>query len=231
MKMYGNDKCFSPYIFTDDELCRLFTAIDQIRPSAAHPYKHKVLPVMFRLIYICGLRPVEARTLRTENVFLDSGEVLISQTKRHKDRIVFMSEDMRTLCADYNEQRTCFPFESDYFFPQANGKAFAPATVLREFRRCWENANPNVLEENLPSIRVYDLRRRFATAAVQRWLDDGSDLNAKLPFLRAYMGHDSFSQTAYYIHLLPANLTQSNAVDWSAFDTLIPEVCHDAEAR
>lgn len=74
------------------------------------------------------------------------------------------------------------------------------------------------------AVRVYDLRHRFATAAVQRWLDDGSDLNAKLPFLHAYMGHTSFAQTAYYIHLLPANLTQSNAVDWAAFDTLIPEV-------
>ena len=59
---------------------------------------------------------------------------------------------------------------------------------------------------------------------MQRWLDDGSDLNAKLPFLRAYMGHDSFAQTAYYIHLLPTNLTQSTAVDWAVFDTLIPEV-------
>jgi len=230
-KMYGKGKDFSPYIFTDDELRRLFAAIDRIPPSATHPYKHEVLPVMLRLIYTCGLRPVEARTLRTENVFLDSGEVLIVQTKRNKDRIIVMSEDMRTLCVDYNEQRTCFPFESDYFFPQADGNALASATVLREFRRCWENANPDVPKEDLPSVRVYDLRHRFATAAVQRWLDDGSDLNAKLPFLRAYMGHDSFSQTAYYIHLLPANLTQSNAVDWSAFDTLIPEVYHDAETR
>lgn len=185
---------------------------------------------MFRLIYTCGLRPAEARTLKTENIYLDSGEVLITGTKRNKDRIVVMSEDMRTLCVDYNERRTRFPFESDYFFPRADGEAFASITILREFQRCWKNANPDIAEKNLPFVRVYDLRHRFATAAVQRWLDDGSDLNAKLPFLRAYMGHDSFAQTAYYIHLLPANLTQSTAVDWAVFDTLIPEVCQDAEA-
>ncbi len=183
-KMYGHTSAFVPYIFTDDELIRLFAAIDRISPSAAQPYKQEVLPVMFRLIYTCGLRPAEARTLKTENIYLDSGEVLITGTKRNKDRIVVMSEDMRTLCVDYNERRTRF----------------------------------------LPSVRIYDLRHRFATAAVQRWLDDGSDLNAKLPFLRAYMGHNSFAQTAYYIHLLPANLTQSTAVDWAVFDTLIPEV-------
>jgi hypothetical protein len=223
-KMYGHTSAFVPYIFTDDELIRLFAAIDRISPSAAQPYKQEVLPVMFRLIYTCGLRPAEARTLKTENVYLDSGEVLITGTKRNKNRIVVMSEDMRTLCVDYNEWRTCFPFESGYFFPRADGEAFASTTILREFQRCWKNANPDISEENLPSVRVYDLRYRFATATVQRWLDDGSDLNAKLPFLRAYMGHDSFAQTAYYIHLLPTNLTQSTAVDWAVFDTLIPEV-------
>lgn len=223
-KMYGQDKAFVPYIFTDTELSQLFAEIDLMQPSNAHPYKHEVLPVMFRLIYTCGLRPVEARMLKTENVYLGSGEVLITGTKRNKDRIVVMSEDMRTLCTDYNERRTRFPLQSEFFFPGADGEAFSSATVQREFQRCWRNANPAIPQENLPSVRVYDLRHRFATTAVQRWLDAGADLNAKLPFLRAYMGHDSFSQTAYYIHLLPANLTQSNAVDWSVFDTLIPEV-------
>ena len=230
-KMYGCSTRFVPYIFTDNELQRLFSAIDSIRPSAAQPYKHEVLPVMFRLIYTCGLRPAEARILKAENVHLDSGEVLITKTKRNKERIVVMSEDMRMLSIIYNERRTRFPFESEYFFPQMNGDAFPSSTIQREFQKCWKNANSNIEENEIPSVRVYDLRHRFATAAVQRWLDDGSDLNVKLPFLRAYMGHDSFSQTAYYIHLLPSNLTQSNAVDWSAFDTLIPEVFNDAEAK
>lgn len=223
-KMYGCDKAFVPYIFTDTELSQLFAEIDLMRPSNMHPYKHEVLPVMFRLIYTCGLRPAEARMLKTENVYLGSGEVLITGTKRNKDRIVVMSEDMRTLCTDYNERRTRFPLQSEFFFPGTDGEALSSAMVQREFQRCWRNANPAIPQENLPSVRVYDLRHRFATTAVQRWLDAGVDLNAKLPFLRAYMGHNSFSQTAYYIHLLPANLTQSNAVDWSVFDTLIPEV-------
>ena len=185
-------------IFTDDELQQLFMEIDAICPSAAQLYKHVVLPVMFRMIYTCGLRPTEARLLRTDNVYLESGEVLITGTKRNRDRIIVMSEDMRTLCADYNEQRRFFSPDSAFFFPGADGMAFASATVAREFCRCWKKANPDTPKENLPPVRVYDLRHRFASAAVQRWLDEGADLNAKLPFLRAYMGHSSFSQTAYY---------------------------------
>ncbi len=228
-KMYGHKSSFVPYIFTDDELRRLFHAIDNIRPSSAHPYMHLIFPVMFRLIYTCGLRPAEARTLKTNNVYLNSGEILITGTKRNKERIVVMSEDMRTLCSDYDEQRTCFPQRSEYFFPRFDGDAFSASMITGVFRKCWSMANPNIPKENLPIVRVYDLRHRFASAAIQRWLDDGSDLNSKLPFLRAYMGHTSFSQTAYYIHLLPENLTRCSAVHWSAFDTLIPEVSDDAE--
>lgn len=69
-KMYGSNASFVPYIFTDDELQQLFMEIDAICPSAAQPYKHVVLPVMFRMIYTCGLRPTEARLLRTDNVYL-----------------------------------------------------------------------------------------------------------------------------------------------------------------
>ena len=116
-KMYGSNASFVPYIFTDDELQQLFMEIDAICPSAAQPYKHVVLPVMFRMIYTCGLRPTEARLLRTDNVYLESGEVLITGTKRNRDRIIVMSEDMRTLCADYNEQRRFFHLTVPFSFP------------------------------------------------------------------------------------------------------------------
>jgi hypothetical protein len=45
-----------------------------------------------------------------------------------------------------------------------------------------------------------------------------------LPYLRAYMGHDSLSETAYYIHILPENLVKTTAIDWDAFNSMLPEV-------
>lgn len=223
-KMYGGDQSFVPYIFTDDELQRLFAAIDKIQPTRKHPFSDYTLPVLFRLIYTCGLRPNEGRLLRKQNIYLDTGEILISETKRSKERIVVMSEDMRTLCADYYENSRFFGVTTDYFFPTTDGTPIPNTFVLTQFRKSWAAANPDISPESLPRVRVYDLRHRFVSATVQKWLDDGSDLNAKLPFLRAYLGHSSISQTAYYLHLLPNNLTASNAVNWAAFDTLLPEV-------
>ena len=71
---------------------------------------------------------------------------------------------------------------------------------------------------------VYDLRHRHATTVLMKWMDEGADLGAKLPYLSSYMGHAHFSDTAYYIHLLPENLIRSAAIDWGRFSDLIPEV-------
>jgi hypothetical protein len=57
-----------------------------------------------------------------------------------------------------------------------------------------------------------------------KWLNEGEDINAKLPYLSAYMGHVNFADTAYYIHLLPDNIIRSSNIDWKHFNSLIPEV-------
>jgi integrase len=43
-----------------------------------------IAPVLFRLIYTCGLRPNEGRELLRENVNLDSGELYVTNTKKKK---------------------------------------------------------------------------------------------------------------------------------------------------
>ncbi|MBQ7922109.1 MAG: integrase, partial [Clostridia bacterium] len=88
---------------------------------------------------------------------------------------------------------------------------------------CYRNANPEISAERLPRVRVYDLRHRFASATLCRWLDEGKNLYNMLPYLRTYMGHKSLSQTAYYIHILPENLLKSCSIDWSKLDNIIPE--------
>lgn len=45
-----------------------------------------------------------------------------------------------------------------------------------------------------------------------------------LPYLRAYMGHQSFSDTVYYIHLLPDRLMKSPGIDWEKIDRVGLEV-------
>jgi len=208
---------FTAYIFTDAELSVLFEAIDSL-PSRGGSTESVIAPVMFRLIYTCGLRPNEGRELLRENVNLDNGEIYVTNTKKKKDRILVMSPDMLALCKGYTARK--LP-ESEYFFPRGDGGCYTNAQIDRLFKKCWANANPGVTD--LPNVRTYDLRHRMASARLCRWLDEGADLNNKLPYLRAYMGHKELSETAYYIHILPENLVKSAGVDWSALNAVLPD--------
>jgi len=215
-EMFAVKKAPAPYLFTDTELERLFSTIDNL--SDMEGFYTTIAPVLFRLIYTCGLRPNEGRELRRCNINLDTGEILITKTKRHKERIVVMSDEMLDFCRRYDKRIN----PGDFFFPAIGEAPFTAKRMNDLFTECWQRANPKV--KSLPTVRVYCLRHRFASTVLTRWLDERKDLYAMLPYLSAYMGHDTLSETAYYIHILPENLIKSAGIDWAAFERLIPEV-------
>lgn len=93
------------YLFTDMELTSLFRAIDQLPPTKKEPFLNEIAPALYRLIHTCGLRLDEGRELPAENVNLETGESLITHTKRNKERIVVMSDDMLTFARKYEQRR------------------------------------------------------------------------------------------------------------------------------
>lgn len=222
-KFCTNRKRNIPYNFTNAELTSLFAEIDKLSADKCEPYLNEIMPTLFRLTYTCGLRPNELRELLYENVDLKSGVITILNTKKHKDRIVVMSDDMWKMCLRYDSKRTIFANGNPYFFPSDNGGAFKGERVQAALIKAWTNAMCSEDCPLPPRIRVYDLRHRMASACLNRWLDEGKDLLAMLPYLHAYMGHGSLNETAYYIHILPENLMKSPAVDWDVFNSMFPE--------
>ncbi len=216
----------TPYILTDDELSRLFYQADNLGHNT-NRFVKLMFPTMLRLQYTCGLRPLEIRLIKTKNINFDTGEIIIEKTKGnngHKERVVVMSDDMLKLCLKYNTIRSVLNPQSEYYFVRSDGKPMSQAQLFYTLRNCWRRANAKVQPKILPRLRPYDIRHRFATTVLQQWIDEKRDLNTMLPYLRAYMGHEEFSSTAYYIHLLPENLLQSSGVDWSEIDMVNPEV-------
>jgi integrase len=223
-KYAPNRTAFVPYMFTDAELTALFREVDRLPPDKHEPFLTEIAPVLFRLTYTCGLRPSEGRELLTENINLNTGEIIIKNTKRNKERIVVMSDDMLMMCRHYDVRRHIFGNGSSFFFPANDGNAFRNVKILAAFNKAWTTATCTPQNPVPRSIRVYDLRHRFASACLNRWLDEGQDLMVMLPYLRAYMGHDNLSETAYYIHILPENLVKSAAINWDVFNAMFSEV-------
>ena len=210
---------FEPYIMDDGELYRFFEAVDSFAGgSRTDPFAPCTMRVMLRTVYACGLRPGEARRLLIGDVDVATGEMMVRNSKNGRDRIVVSADDVAGMLGDYLERRAIAApaSDGDALFALSDGSAVTDAQLTRCVKLCWRDANPGVPACDLPRLRPYDLRHRFATEALQRWLDEGRDLYAMLPRLRAYMGHVNFKDTAYYIHLLPGRLAKSPGVDWDA---------------
>lgn len=197
-----------PYIYSHEDLAALFKEADSIAPSSRSPMKHLVIPVIFRMIYCCGLRPIEARRLLRGNVDLGDGAVEILESKGHKDRIVVLSRDMLGLCRIYDERADRICPDRKYFFqsPSVRGDGmYSMEWIIPAFRKLLAAAGISGYAGVTP--RLYDLRHTFATHCLYRWIKEGKDVNACLAYLSEYMGHSSLADTAYYIHLLPTLYT------------------------
>ena len=216
---------YTPHIFTKSELVKFFAKLDRLDENPAAPIAHIAYPVIFRLLYTCGLRPIEALSLAAENVNLKTGVLFIEQSKGHKDRYVVLSDDMLELVRNYRRIACEIVPLSLYFFPNMRGGQILPSNLNRVFRTCWTNAKIPNSHGNPP--RVYDFRHSFATKKLYEWHDFGKDINAMLPYLSAYMGHAHLSATAYYIHLVPEFFPNSTIVGIDKLCDLIPEVCYD----
>ena len=212
---------FVPYIFTDSELSALFREIDAYQ-YPKEPFRPLLLSTYFRLTYTCGLRPNEGRTLKKQDVDLHTGEVRILNTKMRKSRIVVMSDDMLSMAKTYTTLRDVACSNSEFFFPSPDGSPYSSKWMQGKFKRFFARANHGIPKEFLPPVRVYDLRHRFATAVLNRWLDEKKDIHSRLPYLRTYMGHKDLESTAYYIHLLPENLVKSAGIDWESMGKIFP---------
>lgn len=213
------------HIFNEAEIKAFFHGADSFRPHEKAPARHLVIPVFYRLLYCCGLRPAEARLLKKENVDLVRGAVYIVESKGHKDRVVAVADDLLQVMRNYFALISEIHPDSDYFFPRYDGDG--PYTKLwteEMFWRCFSMAG--ITEFEGPKPRVYDFRHTFATECICRWMREGRDIDAMLPFLSAYMGHARYEDTLYYVHMVPDFYERVGTVDRTAWEKLLPEV-HD----
>jgi len=191
---------YVPHIYTDQELAALFAATDRCHYSAEVPFRHLVMPVLFRTVYACGLRVSEARLLRPGDVDISTGVLQIRDAKGGKDRQVPVSGPLLGRLAGYRAHMAGQP-GWDWFFPGTSaGRPLTLVNVYHNFRRfLWQARISHGGRGHGP--RVHDLRHTFAVNNLRAWFAAGEDTDALLPVLQAYMGHSSISDTAYYLRL------------------------------
>jgi site-specific recombinase XerD len=217
---------FSPRILTHAEVRQIILAVDNLPPSPKSPLRHIILPEVFRLLYSCGFRLSEVLNLKVRDVDLQQGVITVRQGKFGKDRLVPPSIEMverLRIYAEELEKRTLTRLEADaYFFPSDRQAAWGCSTIYSLYRKA-------LLQCGIPhggrgkGPRVHDLRHTFAVHRLLQWYEEGADLNAKLPFLVAYLGHKDFTGTQKYLHLTAELFPQVTARMNQQFGGVIPQ--------
>lgn len=211
-----------PYFFTEKEIEQFFTEVDSIEPSSGYEGREFIIPAFFRLMYCGGIRCKEARMLRCESVSPEDKFIDILQSKGPKSRRLYISDELNDYLERYDQKISVFYPVREYFFPGYRNHPYVSESFVNDnFRRFWDKAFPGLKGEIYP--RAYDFRHHFAWANINKWAAEGLDVNAMLPYLMRYMGHQTIKHTLYYFHFVPEFYSSYRTMSESLED-ILPEV-------
>lgn len=187
-----------PYVFTEEEVRRLFAVIDS-QTMSSFTNKALVDPVLFRVLYGAGLRISEALNLKLPDVDTHAGTLQILHSKNGESRKIPVTNRLAATLDAYMAAAHPAPESSDYvFYTVAAGRPINQTTIYLRFREYLADAG---IPHFTGGPHPHSLRHGFAVANLRRWAAHGADLSVMLPYLACYMGHADLRGTQYYLRL------------------------------
>jgi len=218
----AGEDTYVPYVFTSDEVRRMFEAADQLK---AHPKLAMQLPIILRLLYCCGMRVNEVLRLTMMDIDFSTGTLIVRNGKGNKERYIPLNKSLSDLLKRYCGMTQKQPFSDELIFPNTKNQALSMTWVSRHFDRCLDSAG--IVKPHLPrnarNICPHCFRHTFAVHTLHEQEQLGVDAYAAGPLLAAYMGHKTFRDTEYYLRLTDEISTQMLAKA-SAYASVFPGV-------
>ena len=208
-----------PYVFSDEEIRRLFHAIDT-QPLSEGSNRALVDPVLFRVLYATGLRISEALNLHLRDVDAARATLDVRDSKNRENRIVPITARLADTLQAYVAGAHPYPEPADHLFH--TGDPCRPAdqsTIYNRLRRYLADAD---IPHFPGGPHIHSLRHGFAVQNLRRWAAEGSDLAVMLPYLSAYMGHSDLRGTQYYLQLTADAYPQVAEMVQARFGYVIP---------
>lgn len=200
-KILGKEIRYVGHMITEAELIAFFKKADALEYLSSCPYRHLTLPVVFRLLYSSGLRVSEIKNLKRDDIDLKSGKITIRESKSHALRIIIVHQQMLEVLQDYDcEIEKSLPNREWFFISDKDGSKLNRSKVGTWFRLIWDNMDCDEKNKG-PVATARDFRHLYAFSIINKWYQNGLNLEALEPYLVCYMGHNNFEMTSYYINL------------------------------
>ena len=199
---------FVPYIYTQDEIDRLFRAADSWRDRNMTPDSTAlVMPALLRLLYSTAIRIGEALNITNADVDFQRHVIRLIRTKNMRDRFCAMNPSLEDVIKEYVHYRDMLPIEG-VSAPQAplfcnkRGGPIRQAAITNRFHDLQRAIGMAATSSGyLP--RIHDIRHSACVMAMRKLTATGKDIYYCMPQLAAYMGHCNPFDTEYYLRLTP----------------------------
>jgi integrase len=209
-------------VLSPDDVTALLCGAEAFSPSVRSPWRHLVVAVLFKVLYCLGLRPCEALRLSVSDVDLGAGTITVYQAKGDKDRMVWMSEDLREVVSTYDRAVSVACPDRTAFFPNGRGGHYRTASARSWFITVWGRVPSLCARGAAPPM--LSLRHTFACERIRLWAAEGRELRSCIYYLVEHMGHASIKETEHYLHLVPTRFPEMMAKVSSLARELYPEV-------
>jgi integrase/recombinase XerD len=203
---------FVPYIYTRDELRRLFNSTASYRKDHRKLEPHTLRAILV-LLYGAGLRVSEAVALTLGDVDLPNAVITIRDTKFNKTRIVPLGSDLRQVLTQYLTRRNeagHAQSKSAPFFVMRRGGRVSVQLVQQTFKRLRQYLGIKRTDGARYQPRLHDMRHSHAVHRLTSWYQEGADVQKLLPHLATYLGHVKLEATQVYLTMTPELLHEAS---------------------
>jgi site-specific recombinase XerD len=188
-----------PHIFSPAEIRILLSEIGKMQ----NPFRSRTYRALLLILYCTGLRTGEAVRLRIQDVNLREKVFRVDLSKA-KSRWVPFQETLKTELSEYlRERRLINPAAEDSrFLVQPNGSPYGVPIVSQRITLLLRQTGMKPRMGRF-GPRPYDTRHSFAVNRLTQWYREGVDVQERLAWLSAYLGHDDLLGTQDYLQLTP----------------------------
>ena len=199
------------YIYSRDEICRLFSAIETFQPYVVQ-LDSQTIRTLLLLLYGAALRGGEARSLTIDDVDLSAAVLTVRNAKFYKSRLVPVGPQLADRLRRYAEVRADRPFpqgRASTFLANMDGTPLHKDTVYNAFVRLLRHAGIESTDDTRQAPRLHSFRHSFAVHRLTDWYRQGADVQRLLPVLSTYLGHARLRHTQVYLSMTPELLHQA----------------------
>jgi integrase/recombinase XerD len=189
-----------PYLYSLQEIAALMTAAGALRPAL----RAATWRTLIGLLAVTGMRQGEACRLLCDDADLETGTLVIRDSKFGKSRLVFLHPTAVAALRSYERARDqAFPEpEAVTFLVNSRGRPLNGHNLPHTFAPLAVAAGLQV-PPGQRAPRLHDLRHAFTVATLLDWYRDGGDVQARLPLLATWLGHVDPKSTYWYLQAVP----------------------------